>query len=164
MVLTMECSYILGTGLIKLSILFFVLRMTQRSSNRWVFTSVWCTIIFIGLTTVIFFILPLVECRPFSAIWHQVNYRWVLADVKYTCLDEGARVLAAGIIAAIQDVIVASLPLSTVWDLKMPVFQKIMVTAIFSGGYLCVLRYSLQLVVHTDFEQVLCVRHHASRI
>jgi len=135
MVLTMECSYILGTGLIKLSILFFVLRMT-RSGSRWIVTSVWCTTVFVSLTTVIFFILPLSECRPFSAFWHQVNYKWVLADVKYSCLDEGARVLAAGVIAVIQDVMVATLPLSTVWGLQLPVHQKMMVTAIFGGGYL----------------------------
>jgi len=150
MVLAMECSYILGTGLIKLSILFFVLRMTRRGGSHWVFTSVWCTIVFVVLTTVILFILPLSECRPFSAFWHQVNYKWILADVKYTCLDEGARVLAAGVIAVIQDIMVASLPLSTVWGLQMPVQQKMMVTAIFGGGYLYVMRNSLPFVSHAD--------------
>jgi hypothetical protein len=132
----MECAYILGTGLIKISILCFVLRMTRRGSNRWVFYTVWCTMIFCGLTTVIFFILSLAECRPFAAFWHQVNYKWILADVKHECLDEGARVIAAGTFAVIQDIIVASLPLSTVWGLGMPIKQKIIVTTIFGGGYL----------------------------
>jgi hypothetical protein len=132
----MECCYILATGLIKLSILFFVLRMSRRGSSRWVFYAVWCTIAFCGLTTVIYFILPLAECRPFSAFWHQVNYKWVLSDVKYKCLDEGARVISAGTLAVVQDIMVASLPLSTVWGLSMPIQQKIMVTAIFGGGYL----------------------------
>jgi hypothetical protein len=132
----MECSYIIGTGLTKLSILLFVLRMTRHSTNRLIIYAVWASIVFCSLTTVIFFILPLVECKPFSAFWHQVNYEWVLTGVEYKCLDEGKRVLSAGIFAVIQDVIVASLPLSTVWGLQMPTQQKIIVTAIFGGGYL----------------------------
>jgi hypothetical protein len=134
--MAMEASYIISTGLTKLSILFFVLRMTRRGQNRWIHIAVWFTIVFCSLSSILFFILALVECRPFAAYWHQVNYEWVLAGTKYKCLDEGARVVSAGIIAVIQDIIVASLPLSTVWGLQMPTKKKLIVTAIFGGGYL----------------------------
>lgn len=132
----MEVSYIVGTGLTKLSILFFVLRLTRRSSHRWIPISVWCTIIFVTTSTVVFFVLPLVACRPFSAWWHQVNYKWILAGNKFKCIDEGDRVVAAGVVAAIQDIIVASLPLTTIWGLQMPTKKKLAITAIFGGGYL----------------------------
>lgn len=135
-VLSMEVSYIVGTGLTKLSILFFVLRLTRRSIHRWIPMSVWCAIIFIIISTVAFFILPLVACRPFNAFWHQVNYKWILAGNQYKCIDEGDRVVAAGIVAVIQDIIVASLPLTTIWGLQMPTQKKIAITAIFGGGYL----------------------------
>jgi hypothetical protein len=131
-----ELSYILSTGLIKLSILFFILRMTRRGHNRWIYISVCGTAIFCVLSTIAFFVLTLVECRPFSAYWHQVNYVWILSDVKYKCLDEGTRVVTAGTVAVVQDIMVASLPLSTVWGLSLPMKKKIMVTAIFGGGYL----------------------------
>jgi len=146
----MELSYITGTGLTKLSILFFVVRITRRSTNRWVFYVVWCTIVFCSLTTVIYFILPLAECHPFSAFWQQVDYQYILSDAKYKCLDEGARVVSAGTFSVLQDFMVASLPLSTVWGLQMPTRQKIMVSAIFGGGYLTCIFGVLRLIYSYD--------------
>lgn len=93
-------------------------------------------IVLCSLTTIIYLVFPFVECRPFQVLWLQTDLGWIAAGNQYTCMDEGARVVSAGAFAALQDVIVATLPLAVVWRVQMQFRKKLLVVAIFSGGYL----------------------------
>lgn len=125
---------VVGTGFTKISILLFVKRMIGRSTNIWMYRALWFNIIFVALTTICFEISLFVECRPFHAFWHQVDIAWASSN-EYYCVNEGKKLLAAGIISVVQDFIVTTLPLIVIWDLRLPAAKKLGIAAIFAAGY-----------------------------
>jgi hypothetical protein len=57
----------------------------------------------------------------------------------YTCFNEGADVVANGIISTVQDLIVAFLPTLLCWNLQMPFRQKVALYGIFTISYTTVI-------------------------
>lgn len=53
----------------------------------------------------------------------------------YTCINEGADVVANGIIATVLDLVVAFLPTLLCWKLQLPIRQKVALYAIFAISY-----------------------------
>jgi len=145
-VLAIEISYVLATGLTKLSVLFFVLRMTRHTVNRWIFIAIWVTIVFVIVSNIFFGIFGFVLCRPFSAFWHEVNIERIVAGYQYKCMDEGVLVVTAGTVAAGQDIIVTTLPLSMIWNMQLPPRKKWSVIAIFCAGYISCIMSILRIV------------------
>lgn len=74
--------------------------------------------------------------QSITAFWDQVNFTKKLdPEYHYTCINEGADVVANGIVATTQDLIVAFLPTLLCWKLQIPIRQKIALYAIFAVSY-----------------------------
>ncbi|KAJ4311420.1 hypothetical protein N0V94_007958 [Neodidymelliopsis sp. IMI 364377] len=134
-VMAIYALYSLASGLIKLSILLFYRRLSSRAVSpafRWTMR---ITIFIIGGYSIAFIILPIYMCRPISAFWDQVNFAKLARGYEWTCINEGADVVAHGIISTVQDLVVAFLPAILCWNLQMPLRQKIALYSIFALGY-----------------------------
>lgn len=134
-VMAIYILYSLASGLIKLSILLFYRRLSSRAVSpafRWTMR---ITIFIIGGYSIAFITIPLFACRPFSAFWDQVDLVKLARGYEWTCINEGADVVAHGVISTVQDLMVAFLPTILCWNLQMPLRQKIALYSIFALGY-----------------------------
>jgi hypothetical protein len=127
---------LLGTGLTKVSILLFVNQMMRRNLATPVATILWATVAFVVLSTITFEISLFAECRPFSAFWMQVDIGYAYGGAKWRCVNEGAKLLSAGVISTVQDFLVTTLPLILIWDLQMAQKKRFAIIAVFAVGYL----------------------------
>ncbi|KAF2020201.1 hypothetical protein BU24DRAFT_477348 [Aaosphaeria arxii CBS 175.79] len=134
-VLVIEVVFCVASGLIKISILLFYRRLSTNAVSKTLIWSLRISIGFIASYSVAFTIVPIFICNPVSAFWDQVNHAKIAKGYKYTCLNEGADVFAAGVIAAAQDLITAILPTFIYWKLQMPFRQKVLLFCIFAIGY-----------------------------
>lgn len=135
LILAIEVLFVLGTGLVKVSILLFFRRLGSRGTSKTFRITTWVAIGFQVTTTIAFFISPLVGCRPISAYWEQSNVINIALGKKFNCNEEGAYMTAAGVISTMQDVICALLPNFIYWKAKIPFRQKAALMAIFATAY-----------------------------
>lgn len=131
-----EALNLMGTGLTKISILLFIRRLTLRNSTTAIVYTIWTTIVFVALTTVVFELTLFLECQPYAAFWNRVDIRYVLGGNEFHCVNEGAKLLSAGVISVVQDFMVATLPLILLWDLRMHRAKKAGIIAIFALSYM----------------------------
>ncbi|KAJ4342328.1 hypothetical protein N0V95_006978 [Ascochyta clinopodiicola] len=134
-VMAIYSLFTLASGLIKLSILLFYRRLSSRAVSpafRWTMR---ITILAIGAYSIIFIFIPIFMCHPISAFWDQMDLVKVAKGYQYKCVNEGADVVAHGIISTLQDLVVAFLPTVLCWNLQMPIRQKIALYSIFALGY-----------------------------
>jgi hypothetical protein len=109
------------------------------------------TIVFVALTTVALEISLFAECRPINAFWNQINPFWRGAN-DYYCVNEGKKLLAAGCISLLQDVMVTTLPIFLVWNLQLNRAKKMRLVALFSAGYLvCGMGLARVIYTHKTF-------------
>ncbi|KAL6154868.1 hypothetical protein ACJQWK_00888 [Exserohilum turcicum] len=135
LILTIEVLFVVGTGLVKVSILLFFRRLGSRGTSKAFRITTWVAIGFQVASTITFFISPLVGCRPISAYWEQSNVINIALGKKFNCNQEGAAMAAAGVISTVQDVICALLPNFIYWKAKIPFRQKAALMAIFATAY-----------------------------
>ncbi|KAF3005201.1 hypothetical protein E8E13_010809 [Curvularia kusanoi] len=136
LILTIEVLFVLGGGLIKISILLFFRRLGSRGVSKTFRIITWVAIGFQLGSTIAFFISPFVGCRPISAYWEQSDVVKIAQGVKFNCNDEGAAITAAGVVSTVQDVITAVLPNFIYWKAQIPIRQKVALMAIFAIGYM----------------------------
>ncbi|KAF2832732.1 hypothetical protein CC86DRAFT_401479 [Ophiobolus disseminans] len=134
-VLALECLFCTASGLIKISILLFYRRLAARAVSTFFRWATWITIGMIVAYTIALTIAPIVGCQPIEAYWEQVDITKRLQGYKFHCFDEGADVVAASILSAIQDLITAILPTFLYWNLQIPMRQKVALFGIFAIGY-----------------------------
>jgi hypothetical protein len=111
------------------------------------FWTISATIGFVALTTVALEISLFIECKPINAFWNQVNPIWRSTN-DYYCVNEGKKLLAAGCISLLQDVMVTTLPIFLVWNLQVNRAKKVRLVALFAVGYL-VCGMGLARIVYT---------------
>ncbi|KAJ4384601.1 hypothetical protein N0V86_000201 [Didymella sp. IMI 355093] len=134
-VMAIYILYSLASGMIKLSVLLFYRRLSARAVSpafRWIMRT---SIVVIGGYSIAFCVIPIFACRPISAFWDQVDFAKLAQGYKWTCINEGADIVAHGIASTTQDLIVAFLPTMLFWNLQMPRRQKIALYSIFALGY-----------------------------
>ncbi|KAL5121437.1 hypothetical protein ACEQ8H_000508 [Pleosporales sp. CAS-2024a] len=134
-ILAIECVFCVTSAMIKISILLFYRRLSSRvvsNAFRW---TTWTTIVFIVAYSIALTLAPILGCQPLSAFWDQMDANKVLAGYKYHCFDEGADVVAAGIISAAQDLLTAILPSFLYWNLQISKQQKFSLFGVFAIGY-----------------------------
>jgi hypothetical protein len=134
-VLVIETVFCFSSALVKISILLFYRRLSSRvvSNNfRWV-TRI--NIGSIAVCSIAFIFAPILGCNPISACWDQVDPVRILEGYDYKCFNEGADVIAAGMISALQDLATAVLPTLLYWKLQLPIRQKFALFGIFAIGY-----------------------------
>jgi hypothetical protein len=135
MVLGIEASYILSTGLTKVSILLFYRRLVGGTFSRLYIWGFRLIIVSVVAYTVIFELTLSLGCRPISAYWNQINPIWRELN-QYKCLDELTALYAANITSIVQDFLTFSTPLLIFTKLRMPRRQKIVLGLIFGVGFL----------------------------
>ncbi|KAJ5038515.1 hypothetical protein J3E72DRAFT_184907 [Bipolaris maydis] len=135
LILSIEILFVLGTGLIKVSILLFFRRLGSRGTSKAFRITTWVAIGVQIASTIAFFISPLLGCRPISGYWEQSNVLNIALGKKFNCNDEGAAMAVAGSISTAQDVICALLPNFIYWKAKIPFRQKAALMAIFATAY-----------------------------
>jgi hypothetical protein len=113
----------------------FYRRLGSRAVSKTFRWATWISIGFIVAYSIALILAPLLGCQPVSAFWDQVNPIKVLQGYEYHCFDEGANILAAGIISAVQDFVTAALPTLLYWNLQIPLRQKTALFGIFAIGY-----------------------------
>lgn len=113
--------FTLASGLIKMSVLLFYRRLASRAVSRAFRWTLRITIAMIGIYTsetphpqklhwarltsnaVVFIFITILMCRPISAFWDQEDIK-ILAKggYKYKCANEGAEIVANGVISTVQ--------------------------------------------------------------
>lgn len=151
-----EILYVLASGFIKISILFFYRRLTNNSLSRTFIHLVWASIAFVIAYMITFIFTVSFHCSPISAFWYELSPAWVAAH-SYHCNNEGANLLAASVISVLQDFVAALLPIVLFWRLQIPIRQKIVLAAIFAVGFfLCItgiLRiYYIHQIFYTTYD------------
>lgn len=124
-----------ASGTLRISVLLFYRRLSQRLISPIFKTSLWITLGLAGVIGIVYSLKPLFACRPISAFWDQVDVNKLRAGYTYKCFDEGIDILTASAISAVQDLITALLPNILLWRLQSKRTQKVMLVALFSLAY-----------------------------
>lgn len=129
-----ELSYLATMPLIKLSILFFYLRIFTRPGFR---LTVWIMIVFVGSAGVAFVVTGMVQCLPIGGSFDR--------SIQAKCIDLNAVAYANGGIGIFQDVIILLLPFPEVVYLNMRKRKKVILILMFLLGTFAVLTSILRL-------------------
>jgi len=130
-----QLIFLIGTCLIRISILLFFRRMVKGTfRKRWTW-SVWAAIGFTIAWTLAFVIMLLATCDPVEANWKVFDPYY---EEQWTCADTRASSYAAGVLAVLSDTYSLVLPWAMTWPLEMPRRQKIALNMVFSVGVIVV--------------------------
>ena len=124
----MEILYFAQVALIKLSILFFYLRIFPGTGVRQL---IWMTIVFDVIFGTIFFFLAVFQCRPISFYWK----RWD-GEHPGKCFNVNAMAFANAGISIVLDVWMLCLALSQIISLNLHWKKKFAASLMFSVGTL----------------------------
>lgn len=126
----MELLYFSQIGAVKLSILFFYLRLFPGPNIRkWI----WGTIIFNTIFTLLFILIGLFQCAPIRFYWK----RWD-NEHKGKCMDINALGWANAGISIALDIWMLALPMTQLVNLNLHWKKKLSVAAMFGVGALSV--------------------------
>lgn len=122
-----EVFYVVTIALIKLSIIFFYLRIFPKRSFR---TSCWLLMTFCTASAITFSVVTVFQCRPIQFVWKK--------DAGGKCLNYNAATFANASVNIIQDILILFIPISEVRHLQLTRKKKIGMYAMFSVGGLYV--------------------------
>ncbi|KAH9879408.1 hypothetical protein J1614_002848 [Plenodomus biglobosus] len=131
--LAMETIYLASTTLTKISILLFYRRITSSIINRNLLIAVWASIIFVAIYGISSICAIIFTCSPIEAYWFRFT-TWWLRTHKYKCYDEILVLIVIIVISAVQDLIACVIPMFVVVKLRLPLRQKMALSAIFLIG------------------------------
>lgn len=84
-------------------------------------------------------LLALLQCRPVYAFWSRVDPRNPLSPSDYHCdINQRRYYYGTAIPNIVTDLAILGLPAPYIWQLHLPIRQKLAVTGIFLVGLLCV--------------------------
>lgn len=135
--MAIECTYILATGLTKISILLFYRRLVTGSISSGFVWAIRASIFSVAAYIITFESTLIFGCTPINAYWHEVNIIWRASNEgKFRCLNEVGALYAANIISIVQDFLTFLMPLLLFRQLQLPIRQKILLGFIFGIGFL----------------------------
>lgn len=121
--------YVMTIGFIKVSLLFFYLRVFPKKSLR---IACWATMAFCAATTVAFTLVTIFQCHPIIYVWNK--------DLKGgRCVNYNSAAWANAGINIVQDIIIILLPMNELRHLQLNRKKKIGMYAMFGVGSLLVL-------------------------
>ncbi|KFY22945.1 hypothetical protein V493_06213 [Pseudogymnoascus sp. VKM F-4281 (FW-2241)] len=129
--------YLTSSSLTKMSILVFYLRILVAKKDKLV------TKITLGamiIYYVAFLIVLFLQCRPLQYYWEIL-----IPDAKGTCLEEGIHMVTAGAINLIFDLLIFTIPLRSLFLLKIRTTQKLQVISLFSAGLIVIAAATMRL-------------------
>ena len=130
-----DIFYLVGSALMKTSILLFYRRLESNVSPLFRRLT-WAALAYVTLSAIIFVVVALNACHPFDAYWRQFEYQYIAEGHNFHCLDEGHFAFAAATVGASQDVLATTLPAVLYWNLRIERHQKLAIAAILGVGYL----------------------------
>ncbi|KAJ6201682.1 hypothetical protein J3E72DRAFT_209193, partial [Bipolaris maydis] len=136
--------YFLQVGLIKVSILFFLLRIFPRPTTR---RLLYGTLIFTALWTLAFILVGALQCQPPSFYW----LSWDVKNQK-SCLNFSALNWANSLLSIALDTWMLAIPLYEVIHLQLSWRRKISISLMFFVGTFVTVVSGLRLqsIVHLD--------------
>ncbi|KAF8855902.1 hypothetical protein BDZ45DRAFT_715582 [Acephala macrosclerotiorum] len=136
-IMATEILFCFATSLTKISMLTLTYRLVANSSTL-------LSKVIIGAITLVsaqgvtFCLGVLLQCRIPSLYWT------LSFAPQPECLSETKMLLAAGIVNTVTDAIVVILPMPTVWRVKLPIQQQIVLAMLFATGFLITLTGALR--------------------
>jgi hypothetical protein len=124
----LEILYFLQIALLKLTLLFFFLRIFPKPLIR---RLLWTTIAFNVLCGTAFVIAAIFQCRPISFYWTKWD-----KESSGKCIDVNGLAWTNAIISIVLDVWILALPLFEVFQLQLSWRKKLSVTVMFCVGTL----------------------------
>jgi hypothetical protein len=135
--MALEATYILATGLTKISILLFYRRLVSGSVSRGFVWAIRASIFSVAAYILTFENTLIFGCRPIYAYWNQVDPVWRTTPANtYSCLNEVGALYAANITSIVQDFLTFLMPLVLFSKLQLPIRQKVVLSGIFGIGFL----------------------------
>jgi hypothetical protein len=122
-----ENLYLLTIGLVKVSILFFYLRVFPKKSFRLL---CWLMIAFCTANMLAFVLVTIFQCRPISFAWAKTSMH------EGTCLNYNAAAWTNAGVNILQDFLIVVLPLHELRSLQLCKAKKLGVYAMFGMGSL----------------------------
>jgi hypothetical protein len=134
--MAIECTYIMGTGLTKISILLFYRRLVSGSVSNGFVWAIRASIFSVAAYIIIFENTLVFGCTPIHAYWDEVNPIWRSNNEgKFKCLSEIGALYTANITSIVQDFLTFLMPLILFAQLQLPRRQKIVLGVIFGVGF-----------------------------
>ncbi|PWY70255.1 integral membrane protein [Aspergillus heteromorphus CBS 117.55] len=131
--LAFQLCFSICSSITKLSVLWFCKRLVGTGSKGlyWGYNIVLIIAMVIVLICCLLFVfISIFQCTPIHAFWD--------LDPQYphTCLNDGAAVFSASVVNVFTDFLSTVVPMPLIWNLKLPVRQRIAVISIFALGIL----------------------------
>jgi hypothetical protein len=127
---------LIGTSCVKVSVLLFYRRLVKDISNKIMIYTIWSSIAFVVLFTLIFIILLLVQCSPIDSFWLSLN---PLYTRPHRCISNHASIVTtflANSLYVFTDIITVTLPAVVVMRLNLEYRVRAALLVIFGVGYL----------------------------
>lgn len=112
-------------GLIKVSLLFFYLRVFPKKSFR---IACWITMAFCAASGIAFALVTIFQCHPIIYVWRK--------DLRGKCVNYNSAAWANAVINILQDIIIILLPMNELRHLQLNGRKKIGMYAMFGVGSL----------------------------
>ena len=124
---TLEILYFLQVALLKLTLLFFFLRIFPKPLIR---RLLWATVAFNCLWGAAFVIVAIFQCQPISYYWTS----WDKSDRPGKCININALAWSNAIISIALDIWMLALPLFEIFHLQLSWRKKLSVAVMFCVG------------------------------
>ncbi|OCL09635.1 hypothetical protein AOQ84DRAFT_397291 [Glonium stellatum] len=135
-----QTLFVFASGFEKLSILATYLRIAV--SGTWFRRLTWASIVLVNLVMLVFTIVLWTQCNPASEYWN-------LFATDRTCEAEGPPLMGQASATVFTDLVVYILPMPTLYQLKLPQWNRIVLMAVFGlGGLVCVAGIMRTVWVH----------------
>ncbi|KFX91855.1 hypothetical protein O988_04425 [Pseudogymnoascus sp. VKM F-3808] len=129
--------YLTSSTLTKVSILVFYLRILVDKRDKLI-TKI--TLGAMGLYYVVLLLVLFLQCQPLQYYWEIL-----IPGAKGKCFDEGVHMVTAGVLNIIFDLIIFTIPLRSLFLLKIRTTQKLQVISLFSAGLIVIAAASMRL-------------------
>jgi hypothetical protein len=128
---TAEVIYCPLSFIVKMAILLQYLRLfaPSRQLNKTMWYGAWATIAACFCFYTVFMFWTMFYCRPRQMIWNKLTPGG-------KCHDHGPIVISQGAFNMTSDIVILLLPTSSLWQLKVPLGRKIVITLLFATGLL----------------------------
>jgi hypothetical protein len=113
-------------SLVKSSIMLFFLRIFGTKQSFRISVTVVMVIVWMWAVSII--LETMLLCRPLAYNWD--------TSIKGTCGQRNATYVVAGTLNLVTDLMVMALPVPHIWKLKLNIFKKLALCAVFSMGLL----------------------------
>lgn len=139
--------------IVKASVLLFLMRLDDKRP-----TIVWSLRVFwwfnLGHMVAVFFA-ALTQCLPIHMYWdHYYTDRvvdGVTVNDNYTCFDMMSFSLTTAGLAVLTDILILSIPIAMMWNLRMPLRQKLAVGLVLSLGWVVVVIGAIRIKIFYDY-------------